>query len=140
MKSYITDGGKYYLAVAENAHAAVNNILAKKGYSVDGASAEFVKEYDVKEDLSVTKSQYTDEEITNKFDDADVNKAELGIGKVTYLSRSDWQGTYAFQLVEGYGRKRTPLRPRALEYASRRNELYRASVLNLQRMVRYAKP
>lgn len=94
VKSYITDGGKYYLTVAENAHAAVNNILAKKGYSVDGANAEFVKEYDVKEDLSVTKSQYTDEEITNKFDDADVNKAELGIGKVTYLSRSDWQGTY----------------------------------------------
>ena len=44
-KTYILDGGKYYLTAASDAHKAVNNILAKKGYTGDAeGKTDFVSE------------------------------------------------------------------------------------------------
>lgn len=38
---YILDEGTYYLTAADNSHAAINNILAVKGYTTaDGMTAE----------------------------------------------------------------------------------------------------
>ena len=34
-KTYILDDGDYYLIAAKNAHDAVNNVLAAKGYTPD---------------------------------------------------------------------------------------------------------
>ncbi len=101
-KSYILERGKYYLAAGVNAHDAVNNILAKKGYTeADGmdaaGNADFVYEHTVDADDFTTykTSEHTGKLVTNRFDDADIN---LYVGtaeqKITYLSRSDWDATY----------------------------------------------
>lgn len=110
-KTYILDEGDYYLTVAKNAHDAVNNILAKKGYTTqntdgrmdkDGAS-EFVdvawhnSAYDK---TTYATSIYTGEQITNQFDFADVNLYDgSGDNGVTYVSRNDWTGTFPTEKV-----------------------------------------
>ena len=101
-KTYILDAGVNYLAVATDAHNAVNNILAKKGYTVtstDGrmdadGNADLV--YVWNQDTLDTTSYATSlngTPITNQLSDADLN---LYMGKevIKYLSRSDWEGTY----------------------------------------------
>ncbi len=68
-KTYILDAGDYYITAAANSHDAVNNVLAAKGYTTEnGMTAE------------------GDASFTNQFDFADSG--------CTYLSRSDWQGTW----------------------------------------------
>ena len=102
-KTYILDAGDYYLTVADNAHAAVNNILAAKGYSPDGgkmdANGDVTMIYKwVNNKLDTTTyaiSSYTGEVITNKFDNADMNLYDgAGNNSVTYVSRADWTGTW----------------------------------------------
>ena len=101
-KGYILSEGDYYLAVGDDAHDALNNILAAKGAEgmtdVSGNPAEgnADKAYTWKENKLDTdtyrQSRYSDEIVTNQFDDADLNN--LGTDTVDYLSRSDWEGTY----------------------------------------------
>ena len=94
-KTYITEGGDYYLAVGTDAHDALNNILKAKGYTGDREGDDsLVYKTKLSADYSPAKSVYTGEEITNRCDDIDINKTSYGAGSVTYLSRSDWQGTY----------------------------------------------
>lgn len=97
-KTYILDAGDYYLTAADNAHEAVNNVLAAKGFTTEnGMDAEgntaFTYLYNNPELDTTTYSVSfaTGEEITNQFDSAEL--ANYGID-VTYLSRSDWQGTW----------------------------------------------
>ncbi len=102
-KGYILSDGDYYLAVGDNAHDALNNILAAKG--ADGmtdvagntTSGDADKVYSWNQDKLDTQtykmSCVNDSvEVTNQFDDADLNYWQEGT--VTYLSRSDWEGTY----------------------------------------------
>lgn len=102
-KGYILSEGDYYLAVGDNAHDALNNILAAKG--ADGmtdvagntTAGDADKAYSWNQDkLDTTTyrmSRVDDSvEVTNQFDDADFNYWQEGT--VTYLSRSDWEGTY----------------------------------------------
>ena len=97
-KTYILDDGDYYLTAAANAHAAVNNVLAEKGYTTDdGMDADGDKEFVYtytnekfdKETYAVSSA--TGNEITNQFDDADLNYWGRDY---TYLSRNDWEGTW----------------------------------------------
>ncbi len=92
-KTYILDAGDYYITVATNAHAALNNILTAKGLGVaDGMTADgdaaFTDIYVVDEMDTETYAvdSYSGAEITNLFDDAK--------GDVTYLTRNDWTGTF----------------------------------------------
>ncbi len=92
-KTYIVDAGDYYVTAAPNAHEAVNNILAVKGYTVaDGMTADgdasLTAKYTVAEMDTRTYSvdAETGEAVTNQFDDAR--------GDFDCLSRSDWTGTY----------------------------------------------
>ena len=92
-KTYILDAGDYYITAAANAHDAVNNVLAAKGYTTaDGMTAEgdasFTDVYTVAQMDVDTYSvdSTTGVAITNQFDFADSG--------CTYLSRSDWQGTW----------------------------------------------
>ncbi len=97
-KTYILDAGDYYFTVAKNAHDAVNNVLAAKGYTTangmtaDG-NAAMVYNYQVEtldaETYSVSKA--TGNEITNQFDSADLSQYGT---EITYLSRNDWTGTW----------------------------------------------
>ncbi len=110
-KGYIMSEGDYYLAIGDNAHDALNNVLAAKGAKgMVGTDGETVKgdkkntfNWTEKFDAATYKnSQYTGAEVTNLFDDANPNNWEEGT--VTYMSRNDWEGTYpqeATQLTLG---------------------------------------
>ena len=99
-KTYILEEGDYYLAIGSNAHDAVNNILAAKGYTTedgmdyDGDADKVYKFHE--SDTDTTTYAYSDAnmgvKITNQFDSVDLNY--YGDGMVTYLTRNDWQGTY----------------------------------------------
>ena len=100
-KTYILDAGDYYFTVGRDAHDAANNILAAKGADISRMSgsgdASLAAKWTVEEmDTSAyAVSPYTGNPISNLFDNADLNKYEGAGGQsVTYLSRSDWQGTY----------------------------------------------
>jgi beta-glucosidase len=91
--TYILEGGDYYLAIGDNVHDALNNVLAAKG--VAGTDAAGDAEKAVKLSLSETdeyeKSPYTGEQVENQFADVDMRSYDSGF---TYLTRSDWKGTY----------------------------------------------
>lgn len=96
--TYIVDEGDYYFAVGSDVHAALNNILAAKGATAsagmdeDGDAAlafkETVRTRDAK---TYAVSQATGNAITNQFDDVDIRAYDDGF---TYLTRSDWTGTW----------------------------------------------
>ena len=92
-KTYILDAGDYYVTAASDAHKAVNNILAAKGYTTadgmtENGDAAFVDVYTVSAFDSTTYSveTATGTPITNQFDAAN--------GGLSYLTRNDWVGTY----------------------------------------------
>lgn len=100
-KGYILSGGEYYIAVGENAHDALNNILAAKGAvgmtdeagnEVSPSSGKTFRWSESFDDKTYAVSKYTGEEVTNRFDDCDINYWVEDA--VTYLSRSNWEGTY----------------------------------------------
>jgi beta-glucosidase len=104
-KTYILDAGDYYLSVGRNAHDALNNIIAEKGSGANSSlmkgigdeSAQGDKEYV----YSFTQATIDDEKyaygqdgnkITNQFDSASLSY--YGLEDMTYLSRSNWTGTW----------------------------------------------
>ena len=106
-KGYIMSEGQYFISVGENAHDALNNILAAKGASgmvdISGAATEGNAEntYTWNETLDTKtyhNSRYTGEEVTNQFEDCDINFWQDGA--VTYLSRNDWESTYPVKPVK----------------------------------------
>ena len=109
-KTYILDAGDYYFALGNGSHEAVNNILAAKGKSTaDGmdaagnAALTYKWTWDNLDDVTFSVSE-TGEKITNRLTEG-LYAMDLNYfmpGKVTYLSRSDWNGTYP----ESYGTQR----------------------------------
>lgn len=103
-KTYVVDGGHYYITAAANSHEAVNNILAAKNKKVaDGMDAEgksslvkdVEKEFDDKKYSGLFDENGKETfKITNEFDHADPNKTLGENNKVTFMSRHDWVGTY----------------------------------------------
>ena len=100
-KTYIMDAGDYYFTVASDAHNAVNNILMAKGADTSrmsgtgDAALTAAWTLDKLDTTTYAVSAYTGNAITNLFEDADLNKYAGAEGQtVTYLSRSDWQGTF----------------------------------------------
>lgn len=95
--TYIVDAGDYYLSAADNAHTALNNILAAKGKTTaDGMDANgdesFVYQY-TQQELDATNYATAENgtAITNQFDNADLRLYDPDF---VYLSRSDWSGTW----------------------------------------------
>ena len=106
-ETYILDAGDYYLAAGFNAHDALNNILAMKGYTEkDGMDAEgnaalcWTTSVSARDVTTFSKSGETGAEITNRLAFADPNR-NVGAGSnlVTYVSRSNWTGTWPEQAV-----------------------------------------
>ena len=102
-KTYILDAGDYYLTVATDAHSAVNNVLAAKGYTVENTSGKMDANGNAALAYKWTQDAFDAEtystslngtEITNQLSNADLNLYEGNEDKITYLSRSDWQGTW----------------------------------------------
>lgn len=107
-KTYIVDAGDYYFTAAANAHDAVNNILAAKGKTTadgmtENGDSSMVKKYEVKafDGETYSKSLVTGNEITNRFDDVDLNIYDTtGANHVDYVTRDNWAGTVKFGLDE----------------------------------------
>ena len=102
--TYIVDAGTYYLTAANGAHDAINNILAKKGKTVEDGMTEngdsklvYAKEMTF-DDETYSTARVTGAEITNQFDNADLNRYENAgeVNKVEYMTREDWTGTVHF--------------------------------------------
>lgn len=102
--AYIVDAGDYYLTAANGAHEAVNNILAAQGKTVANTEGKMDEDGDANLVASVNQavfdmdtyaySEYnSDYLIENQLDFADYNKYS-GTNTITYLSRSNWVGTF----------------------------------------------
>ena len=101
---YILDAGDYYFAIGDDAHDALNNVLAAKGATgmydpfgnpVAGDAAKTsLYTLDTLDNQSYLPSPYTGNEVHNLFDYVDANYY-YDDDPVTYLSRSDWQGTWS---------------------------------------------
>lgn len=104
-RGYILSAGDYYFAIGEDAHDALNNILAAKGYTsadgmidargnaVDGdASKTYTWAESSLDDASYRFSRYDEDvEVTNQFDQDQLSNYGVDF---TYLTRSDWAGTF----------------------------------------------
>lgn len=104
-RGYILSAGDYYFAIGEDAHDALNNILAAKGYTsangmidargnaVDGdASKTYTWSEASLDDASYRFSRYDEDvEVTNQFDHDQLSSYGVDF---TYLTRSDWAGTF----------------------------------------------
>jgi len=106
--TYILDAGDYYFTIAMDAHDAVNNILAAKGFTPFNTNnrMDALGNADLVEKISISEqdnevfstSKWTGYEIRNQFDNADLNRYEGAEGQnITYLSRNDWEGTFPIQ-------------------------------------------
>lgn len=102
-KTYIIDAGAHYLAVGNNAHDALNNILARKGKTTaNGMDYNGVANLSWSTNLAFdaekySKSDQTGNPITNLFDQANWNTyTNKGPEIVKYVSRNDWEGTLSF--------------------------------------------
>ena len=111
-QTYIIEAGDYYLTFASDSHNAINNVLkAKVGSATDTSyylfgdyeknnpiitSNDSVARFTLTQDAQTySYSTQTGQEITNQFDEADINKySNRGNNEFTYLSRSDWGATY----------------------------------------------
>lgn len=97
-KTYILDAGDYYFAAGKNSHDALNNVLAVKGksttdgmtYNGDTTLAKLAFNVATMDTTTYSVSSVTGNPITNALDDVDINYYE----EFTYLSRSDWEGTF----------------------------------------------
>lgn len=102
-KTFILDPGDYYLTIGSDAHQAMNNILAAQGKTTaDGMTAEGIAEQTYKwtwtgdvddKTFSVSKAGVN---ITNALTEGDyaMDINAFLPGTATYLSRSDWNGTF----------------------------------------------
>lgn len=100
-KGYIISEGDHYISIGEDSHDALNNILAAKGASgmvavtgdeVTGNAEKTYQWSEAFDNTTYRNSEYTGEEVTNQFEDCDINYWQDNA--VTYLSRNDWDGTY----------------------------------------------
>lgn len=103
--TYIMDAGDYYLAVGTDAHNALNNILAAKGKTTadgmtENGNAALAAKHTVhsQDNTAYAKSAATDEKISNQFDDVDLTTYD---NSFTYLSRSDWTGSWPATYADG---------------------------------------
>ncbi|MDO5423055.1 MAG: glycoside hydrolase family 3 N-terminal domain-containing protein [Eubacteriales bacterium] len=109
--TWILDAGTYYLAVGFDAHDALNNILAAKGITGmtdlqgeaaagDETLAAVALEQETLDTTTYAVSAETGNEIVNQLDSCDMNLYDgAGDNRVTYVSRSNWEGTFPTKAV-----------------------------------------
>lgn len=122
-KTYILDAGDYYFTIGTDAHEALNNVLTAKGANASRmtakGNADMVYKWNNPALDTTTYSVSNDGEenyaITNQFDNGDLNLVNDGEQAITYLSRSDWTGTFpqnavVLALTEALGAEMTGLK------------------------------
>lgn len=106
--TYVLDAGDYYFTAATDAHNAVNNVLAAKGYTTaDGrmdaeGNAALTYKWNNKElDTKTYAVSANGTEITNQLSASDINLSEdLDGAEIAYLSRNDWEGTFPTETLK----------------------------------------
>ena len=104
--TYILENGDYYFAVGNGAHEALNNILATQGMGTsDGMDADGnescvkVWSYTYAGEGTVDYTTFgiskNNTQVSNQIDYVDWNT--FGGQEITYLSRTDWEGTYPIE-------------------------------------------
>ena len=106
--TYIMDEGDYYLTIGTDAHDALNNILAAQGHTgmvaaghKTASTGDASLVYTWHEDMDTetySVSAVTGEPIVNRFQSGDL--AYYGGENMTYVSRSDWNGTFPTAKLE----------------------------------------
>lgn len=102
--TYIAEAGDYYLAAGTNAHDALNNILSAKGSTVihgmtaEGNASLAYKHVQNDTDLNSYAASESKTAIENHLSDVDIRTYD---DSFTYLSRSDWSGTWPSTYQEG---------------------------------------
>ena len=92
--TYIMDAGDYIFTAASGSHAAVNNVIDYLGHDTDGTTEiGEVETWNLAAFDEETFSVSNGVEVRNQMENADINYF-LGEEAVTYLSRSDWEGTF----------------------------------------------
>lgn len=87
--AYVLDEGAYYFTLGTDAHQAVQNVLIAEG-KMEGS----INENTIVKETLESQIVFTERNgvlIENQLQDADINNYDMDI---TYLSRSDWEGTY----------------------------------------------
>lgn len=95
--NYILDAGDYFFTVGDDAHHAMNNVLAAQSRSeangmTEAGDASNVKTWNLAS-IDTTTFAYTKNgtAVENQLQDMDLN--HYMENTVTYLSRNDWSGT-----------------------------------------------
>lgn len=93
---YILDGGDYYFAIGDDSHAAVNNIIVSQGNTSLTGNTDQVKAASIGTEGEVDEETFAKSkngvDVVNQLENADINYYKPGYA--TYLSRSDWSGTF----------------------------------------------
>ena len=95
---YVFDAGDYYFAIGDDAHDALNNVMAAKGitgmYDAEGDPVDGDTDKVFKDTLAALDnntyavSQRTGNVVSNIFEDRDINY--FIEDAVTYMTRADW--------------------------------------------------
>lgn len=102
-QTYIVDPGDYYFAIGSDVHDAMNNVLAAQEFAEsDGMTAAgntdktYAWTWDGDVDADTFSVSDNGTEITNKLSEGDyaMDYNAFEPGTVTYMSRSDWNGTF----------------------------------------------
>ena len=101
-KTYILDAGDYYFTAATDAHDAVNNVLAAKGFTPANTNGRMDAEGKAdcvavwnNPTLDTTTYAVSDNgtAITNRLENSDLNRNPSVKESITYVTRHDWLGT-----------------------------------------------
>ena len=109
--TYVLDKGDYYFTVANGAHEAINNVLAKQGHteglvgekSANVDTAVYVEHFEPadgsEQDAKTFSVSKAGVDVENQIPYGDYNwyLDEGAQDVVTYLSRNDWVGTYPIE-------------------------------------------
>lgn len=97
--TYVIDPGTYYFALGNGAHEAVNNVLLAQGVDAsrlagtgDAAKVWTMAITDAEVPRTALSISKNGAQVSNHLETADWNYFQPG--EVTYLSRSDWEGTW----------------------------------------------
>ena len=90
--TYMLDAGDYYFAIGGNAHDAAMNVLAAQDQQTGGDAAK-VQTWNLAEsDFTTFAYSKNGTAVENQLEDMDLNYWMPDT--VTYLTRSDWEGTW----------------------------------------------
>ena len=99
--SYILEAGTYYFTAATDSHNAINNVLAKRGFTPEKTNGRMdtvgdsglVATWTCNQPSDICSVSDNGTKIKNQLSNSDPNLNPGVMEKVVFLSRADWMGT-----------------------------------------------